>query len=126
MVRVCRLGGHIIIVDIVVPNASNAAEYNYYEWLCDQSHTRCLESEELWTYFALFGMEVVSARMRDLEEKLIEWMDFPLTESKLREEILRAVSAELRGGPATGLSPYEHESKLCFVQRDLAIVGRKG
>ena len=125
MVRVCRTGGHIIIVDIVVPSASSGSEYNYHEWLCDQSHTRCLETEEFRTYFRLFGMEVVSARIRDLEEELIEWMDFSLTERKLREKILDAVSAELKGGPATGLSPYKHESKLCFVQRDLAIVGRK-
>lgn len=125
MVRVCRTGGHIIVVDIVVPAASNGAEYNYYEWLCDPSHTRCLEAEEFRTFFRLFGMEVVSARMRDLEEELIEWMDFSLTEKKDREKILQAVSAELSGGPATGLSPHERESTLCFMQRDLAIVGRK-
>ena len=125
MVRVCKTGGHIIIVDIVVPNASNGADYNYYEWLCDQSHTRCLESEEFQSYFRLFGLEVVSARMRDIEEELVEWMNFSLTEKRFREKILHAVSAELKGGPATGLSPYERESELCFVQRDLAIVGRK-
>ena len=125
MARVCRTGGHIIIVDIVVPEASNGAAYNYYEWLCDQSHTRCLEAEEFRTYFELFGMQVVSARMRDLEEELIEWMDFSLTERVHRDEILQAVSAELGGGPATGLSPYERASTLCFTQRDLAIVGQK-
>jgi ubiquinone/menaquinone biosynthesis C-methylase UbiE len=125
MVRVCRTGGHIIIVDIVVPDASNGATYNYYEWLCDRSHTRCLEHEEFQSYFRLFGMEVVSARMRDLEEELIEWMDFSLTAKEDREEILRAVSAELSDGPQTGLSPYERDSVLCFLQRDLSIVGCK-
>ena len=125
MARVCRTGGHIIVVDIVVPDGSNGAAYNYYEWLCDQSHTRCLEAEEFGAYFELFGMQVVSARMRDLEEELIEWMDFSLTERRHREEILHAVTNELGGGPPTGLSPYERESILCFMQRDLAIVGRK-
>jgi ubiquinone/menaquinone biosynthesis C-methylase UbiE len=125
MVRVCRTGGHIIIVDIVVPDASYGAEYNYYEWLCDQSHTRCLESGEFQAYFRLFGMEVVSARMRNLEEELVEWMDFSLTEKRHREEILGAVRAEMKGGTTTGLSPYEADSTLCFVQRDLSIVGRK-
>jgi len=125
MVRVCRTGGHVIVVDIVVPTASNAAEYNYFEWLCDPSHTRCLEAEEFRAFFRLFGMEVVSARMRDLEEELIEWMDFSLTEKEHREEILHAVRAELGGGPTTGLSPHERESSLCFMQCDLSIVGRK-
>ena len=125
MARVCKTGGHVIIVDIVVPDESTAAEYNYYEWLCDQSHTRCLGFEEFQTCFPLFGMDVISARTRDIEEELIEWMDFSLTEKRHREEILRAVNAELGGGPRTGLTPYEKDSVLYFKQRDLAIVGRK-
>jgi ubiquinone/menaquinone biosynthesis C-methylase UbiE len=125
MARVCRTGGHVIIVDIVVPDASTAAEYQYYEWLCDPSHTRCLESKEFQTYFRLFGMKVVSARTRVIAEELIEWMDFSLTQKERREEILRAVRGELDGGPKTGLSPREHDSVLFFQQVDLSIVGRK-
>ncbi len=125
MVRVCKTGGHAIIVDIIVPDESTAAEYDYYEWLCDQSHTRCLGFEEFQTYFRLFGMDVVSARTRVLEENLIEWMDFSLAEKEHRAAILRAVRAELNGGPKTGLSPYEQDSVLCFKQLDLSILGRK-
>jgi hypothetical protein len=125
MVRVCKTGGHAIVVDIIVPDKSTAAEYDYHEWLCDQSHTRCLGYEEFQIYFRLFGMDIVSARTRVLEEKLIEWMDFSLTEKEHREEILRAVRAELNGGPKTGLSPYEADSVLCFKQLDLSILGRK-
>jgi SAM-dependent methyltransferase len=125
MARVCKTGGHIIIVDIVVPDESTAAQYHYYEWLCDPSHTRCLGFDEFRTYFGLFGVDVISARTRDLEEELIEWMDFSLTEKERRENILHAVRAELNGGPKTGLTPYERDSVLYFKQRDLAIVGRK-
>ncbi len=125
MVRVCKTGGHAIVVDIIVPDESTAAEYDYHEWLCDQSHTRSLGFEEFQAYFRLFGMDVVSARTRVLEEKLIEWMDFSLTEKEHREEILSAVRAELNGGPKTGLSPYEEDSVLCFKQLDLSILGRK-
>jgi SAM-dependent methyltransferase len=125
MARVCKTGGHVIIVDIVVPDASTAAEYQYYEWLCDPSHTRCLESEEFRSYFRLFGLEVVSARNRVLAEELVEWMDFSLTEEKRREQILLAVREELAGGPKTGLSPRTEDSVLCFEQLDLSIVGCK-
>jgi ubiquinone/menaquinone biosynthesis C-methylase UbiE len=125
MARVCKTGGHVIIVDIVVPDTSTAAEYQYYEWLCDPSHTRCLESEEFRSYFRLFGLEVVSARNRVLAEELVEWMDFSLTEEKRREQILLAVRDELAGGPKTGLSPSEEGSVLCFEQLDLSIVGCK-
>jgi ubiquinone/menaquinone biosynthesis C-methylase UbiE len=125
MARVCKTGGHVIVVDIVVPDESTAASYNYYEWLCDPSHTRCLEAEEFGIYFDHYGMDVVSTRTRDIEEEFVEWMDFSLTEDAHRDEILRAVGVELAGGAETGLSPYERDSLLCFRQRDLAIVGRK-
>jgi ubiquinone/menaquinone biosynthesis C-methylase UbiE len=125
MVRVCKPGGHIIIVDIIIPDESLAAEYNYYEWLCDQSHTRALHPGEFETCFRLFGLEIISARTRVLDNQLIEWMDFSLTEKQHREEILRAMRAELDGGPKTGLGTYELDSVLCFNQLGLSIVGRK-
>lgn len=125
MARVCKAGGHIIIVDIIAPDASTAVEANYYEWLCDQSHTRALNPGEFESFFSLFGLEVVSARTRILENEFTEWMDFSLTEKKHREEILRAARAELSGGPKTGLSPYVKNDVLCFEQLGLSIVGRK-
>jgi ubiquinone/menaquinone biosynthesis C-methylase UbiE len=126
MARVCKKGGHILVVDIVLPERETAAEYNYYEWLCDQSHTRCLEFDELRSYFRLFGLEVVSARSRDYEEAVVEWMDFSLTQDRHREAILLALREELKGGTKTGMAPAERDSVLYFRQRDAAIVGRKG
>ena len=67
MVRVCKPGGHIIIVDIIIPDQTTAAENNYYEWLCDQSHTRVLNPGEFETYLRLFGVNVISARTRILK-----------------------------------------------------------
>jgi ubiquinone/menaquinone biosynthesis C-methylase UbiE len=125
MARVCKPGGHVLIVDIIVPDASAGVESNYYEWLCDPSHTRALDPGEFETYFRLLGLEVLSARTRGLENEFVEWMDFSLTEERPREEILDAVRAEFGGGPKTGLSPYREGDVLCFKQLGLAIVGRK-
>jgi ubiquinone/menaquinone biosynthesis C-methylase UbiE len=125
MIRVCKTGGHLIIVDIVVPVVELAAEYNYYEWLCDQSHTRCLAPTEFQSLFQLFGAEVISDRSRQYEEPVVEWMDFSLTEKEHREEILMALAEELKGGAATGMSPLERDSVLYFKQQDISVVGRK-
>ena len=125
MARVCKPGGHVIIVDIIIPDESLAVETNYYEWLCDQSHTRALHPGEFETLFQLIGMEVISVRTRILDNKFAEWMDFSLTLKQHREEILHAVHAELDGGPKTGLGAYEQDSVLCFNQLGLSIVGRK-
>jgi hypothetical protein len=51
-------------------------------------------------------------------------MGFSLTEKERREEIIRAVCAELHGGPKTGLSPREDHSVLFFQQIDLSVVRR--
>jgi ubiquinone/menaquinone biosynthesis C-methylase UbiE len=125
MARVCKAGGYIIIVDIIVPDVSTAVEVNYYEWLCDQSHTRALNPGEFETFFRLFGLEVVSARTRLLDNLFTEWMDFSLTTQEHRQEIIRAAKAELAGGPKTGLNPYVENDVLCFNQLGLSIVGRK-
>jgi ubiquinone/menaquinone biosynthesis C-methylase UbiE len=125
MARVCKTGGHVIVVDIVSPEKERAEEYNRYERLCDPSHTRCLDFEELQSLFRQSGLEVISARQRDIEEGAVEWMDFSLTQDKDREEILRALNAEIGGGPKTGLAPYIRDSVLYFRQRDAAVVGRK-
>jgi len=126
MARVCKKGGHVLVVDIVVPEREAAADYNYYEWLCDQSHTRCLDFDEFQSYFRLFGLQVASARSRDYEEAVVEWMDFSLTQDKHRDAILLALKEELKGGTKTGMAPVERDSVLYFRQRDAAIVGRKG
>ena len=125
MARVCKKGGHVILVDIVAPEPETAAEYNYYEWLCDRSHTRCLGFDELRSLFRLLGLDVISARTRDIEEAVLEWMEFSLTREGDRAEILQALTEELRGGAKTGLAPYERDSALYFRQRDASVVGRK-
>ena len=103
MARVCQTGCHLIVVVIVVPDESTAAQYQYYEWLCDPSHTRCLTLDEFRSYPRLFGLEQISARERPIEESLVEWMDFSLTEDVRRQEILRAVEDELGGGGGVGM-----------------------
>jgi len=125
MARVCKRGGHVIVVDIVIPDDSTAAEYDRHERLCDPSHTRCLAFDEFQAELRRLGMEVISARTRDIEESVVEWMDFSLTPEEQRAEILDALGAELKGGAKTGLSPTERDSVLYFRQRDASIVGRR-
>ena len=114
-----------MIVDIVPPELPAETEFNYYEWLRDDSHTRCLAEEELQTLYALFGLDVVSSRSRNKEMQLLEWLDFARTPEQHRQEVLRAIEAELGGGTRTGLRPFKTGDTLCFMHRDVAVVGRK-
>jgi SAM-dependent methyltransferase len=125
MARVCKPGGHLLIVDIVIPDESLRGSYDYYEWLCDPSHVDCLGFEELRALVGLFGFDVTSARARTIDEPVLEWMEFSLTSGANRAEILGALRDELAGGARTGLSPFERDGTLYFQQRDAAVVGRK-
>ena len=125
MARVCKPGGHLLIIDIVIPDETMRGTYDYYEWLCDPSHIRCLGFEELRALVGLFGFDVTSARARAIDEPVLEWMDFSLTSDANRAEILAALRDELAGGARTGMSPFERDGVLYFEQRDAAVVGRK-
>jgi len=125
MVRVCRPGGHILIVDLVFRNEATATQANYHEWLCDQSHSRVIGFEEFQTLFRLFGLELVSAKTEDIEGPVKKWMDFSMTQKPHSEALLRALSDELKGVGETGLEPFEKDAILHFRQREAAIVGRK-
>ena len=125
MARVCKKGGHVLIVDIVVLEESTRTEANYYEWLCDQSHTRCCGVEEVQTLYGLMGLEVVASKDEIIEEKVANWLDFSMTEKGRREELLHALAIEMEGGARTGLAPFKKGAELYFRQREAVILGRK-
>lgn len=125
MVRVCKTQGYIITVDIVVPDNDTATEYNYYEWLRDDSHTRCLRFPEFQSLYRLFGLEIHSAKCREVEESVTEWMDFALTPEERQKAIVGAIEQELDGGAKTGLSPYTRGAELYFQHKCAVLVGRK-
>lgn len=125
MARVCKPGGYLITVDIVAPGGVNATSYDYYEWIRDYSHTRCLRLDELQSLYGFFGFELLSARSRVTETSVQEWLDFAFTPETQRKILLDAVHHELTGGAETGLSPFERDSMLFFRQTDAAVLGRK-
>jgi SAM-dependent methyltransferase len=67
MVRVCRRGGRVVVVD-GCPDADRADAYNRVELLRDPSHTRALPPEELAGLFSAAGLpapDVQSFRLPD-------------------------------------------------------------
>ncbi|MCZ6731578.1 MAG: methyltransferase domain-containing protein [Gammaproteobacteria bacterium] len=125
MVRVCKSQGFIITVDIVVPDDETATTYNYYERLVDDSHTRCLGFGEFQSLYGLFGLEIHSAKCREVEESVTAWMNFALTPEERQKVILGAIQEELEAGTKTGLSPYRKGAELYFKQKCAVLVGRK-
>jgi SAM-dependent methyltransferase len=126
MVRVCRRGGRIAVVDLVSPDDPAVAEtYNHLERLRDTSHVRALTAGELQRLVRETGLTIVHTLRRDVEVHLDRWLDLTRTSSAARARIREALTHDLQGLKTTGMRPYMADQGLKFLQAWLVVVGVK-
>ncbi|MHB8092348.1 MAG: class I SAM-dependent methyltransferase [Syntrophales bacterium] len=126
MMRVCRPGKQIGIMDMVSPDDTTlAARYNRLERLRDPSHTRCLTLAELRTALKDAGLTKVSMASRDIEVNLNSWMDLTGVDAEVRRIIEDELTGELDGKQSTGMRPFRKDSQLMFTQTWTTAVGVK-
>ena len=131
MARVCRVGGLVVIADLISPyDPEEAKEHNRLENLRDPSHTRALNPMELVGLFSKNGLHIKSsAATTTMEVKipgtggigghqlvnipylenvmlLKEWMDSTKTAQHARSDIESALQNELAGGRISGMRPF--------------------
>ena len=71
MVRVCRPGGRVVIVDTCAsPDPKKAAEFNRLEKLRDPSHARCLSLDELKGLYRAGGLGEPRASFYELRDEV--------------------------------------------------------
>ena len=92
MVRVCRLGGRVVLSDLVAPSAGERDEFDRLHRLIDPSHVRAFDGVEL-----SYG-ETTTTRLP---------LAIALTEQSEREPVFAALRGELAGGARTGFDPEE-------------------
>jgi ubiquinone/menaquinone biosynthesis C-methylase UbiE len=69
MVRVCRPGGRVVVVDTCAsPDPRKAAEFNRLEKLRDPSHARCLSLDELKGLYRAAGLGEPRASFYELRD----------------------------------------------------------
>ena len=126
MVRVCRRGGRVVVIDIVSPDdPAVAARYNHLERLRDPSHLRALTADELPRLMLEAGLEVVRTVPRDVEVHLDRWLDLTRAAPEARQAIRAALTQDLEGILTTGMRPYIREQALKFLHAWLVVVGTK-
>lgn len=124
MARVCRAGGRVAVMDIVVAEAERAAEYNHRERLRDPSHTRALTGGELSAAMQEAGLRPAHSAERDRPLPLERWLAQTEPPEEVASQLRADLEAELSGGPPTGMRPHRRDGELCFTQRWAIVVGR--
>jgi ubiquinone/menaquinone biosynthesis C-methylase UbiE len=126
MVRVCRRGGRVAVIDMVSPDdPAVAVTYNRLERLRDPSHVRALTADELQRLMRETGLDVIHTAPRDVEVHLDRWLDLTRAAPAARATIREALTQDLQGLKTTGMRPYRRDQELRFLQAWLIVVGVK-
>jgi ubiquinone/menaquinone biosynthesis C-methylase UbiE len=126
MVRVCRRGGKVAIIDMVSPaDPEVAATYNRLERLRDPSHARAMTADELQRLVQGAGLTIVHRVPCDVEVHLDRWLDLTRATPEARQTIRTELTQDLQGGKTTGMRPYMQDQELKFLHAWLVLVGVK-
>lgn len=108
MVRVCRPGGRLVLVDLVPPDAEVRVAFDHVHRLLDPSHLRSFLAEELATLLP-GGVDALSCA-GSLSIRLP--VSVAITERSDAEAVERLLRDDLAGGPSTGMSPQLEDGKI--------------
>jgi SAM-dependent methyltransferase len=122
MMRVCRPGRSVAVIDLVAADPATADRHNELEHLRDPSHTRALTIDELARMLEAGGAAIERQTSIDRELDLERWLAQSSTPPEQAEPIRAALRAELGGGPATGMRPVADGEALRFTQRWAIVV----
>jgi SAM-dependent methyltransferase len=127
MVRVCRPGGKVALIDLVAPeDQGEAAAYNCLERLRDPSHARALTTEELRGALVRCGLSVICTASRDVEVEAERWLALTSTATAKAQAIREDLMQDVLGSTSTGMRPFLRDGVLMFTQRWVVAVGLKG
>ena len=125
MVRVCRAGGRVAIIDLVAAEPALAADADRLERMRDPSHVRALPIDELRTLLEEAGAPAFHETFHDHRLPLERWLAQASTPADTAEAIRAEIRAELDGGAPTGMRPVVHDGELHLTHRYGIVVGRK-
>jgi ubiquinone/menaquinone biosynthesis C-methylase UbiE len=125
MVRVCRAGGRVAIIDLVAPDPSLGAEQDRLERMRDPSHVRALPIGELRILLEEAGAPVCHETFHDQRLPVERWLAQAAAPPDRAEAIRAEIRGELDGGAPTGVRPLIHDGEPHLTHRYAIIVARK-
>jgi len=120
MVRVCRIGGRVVLVDLIAPTPDVRDHFDHVHRLIDPSHMHAFVERELAELLP-GGIDGLCYAGTDTFQLAI---DLVFTEQSDGEAVFEALRSELAGGEVTGFDPVENDGKIlvqfatCSVQSE--------
>jgi SAM-dependent methyltransferase len=118
MARVCRPGGRVVLMDLVVPDAPVRDVFDHLHRLLDPSHVRVLTEHELAQVFpagvALTHGETTTSRLP---------LDIAVTEQSDRDGVVAALRNEIEGGEPTGFDPADESGTMTVAFTTCVVHG---
>ena len=123
MVRVCRKGGTVMVVDVALP-PEKAAAYDRFETLRDPSHARALTLTEFPEMARQVGLTEIRTDFYRLEMESERQLEASFPEAENRQ-VLRDLLLNDIGKDALGLAAEKRGTEIWFSYPTLALAGRK-
>ena len=108
MARVCRPGGRVAILDLVVPGEEVRGAYDDLHRALDPSHVAVLSEREL----AVLMEEAVGPIVYGSTSEGAFPLDLIFSDVSDRDTVTETLQRELAGGPPTGFDPVEQDGQI--------------
>ena len=118
MVRVCGLGGRVVVMDLAASTDPRVAErQDGIERLRDPSHVRMPPRGSVRRWLQDHGLIVDVVAEREIDRPLLPWLEQAVTDASAAALVCEAFETELAGGTLSGMRPHRRpDGALWFRQ----------
>jgi SAM-dependent methyltransferase len=107
MVRVCRPGGRVVVMDLAASTDPRIAErQDRIERLRDPSHVRMPPRGVVRRWLQEHGLVLDGVAEREIDRPLLPWLEQAVTDTSAAALVCEAFDIELAGGAETGMRPH--------------------
>lgn len=123
MVRVCRPGGTVVVIDVALPR-EKAAAYDRFETLRDPSHTRTLTLDEFPEMARAAGLREIESYFYRLPMEMERQIEVSFPKEADRARLREMLRSDL-GTDALGFEVERRGEEIWMSYPTLVVKGRK-